>query len=116
MDSFSLFLTLFYLACGAYCLYVWGRLQFGGGLFNSPLLIPKDRTPGDCLDPEGYARYMKPSVLLLGLVVILGGGIDLLPAASTLSLWASMICTVFLPFGVLILYAVRFSKARSRYW
>lgn len=115
-NSFSLLFTLLYLACGAYCLYTWVRLRFGGGLYNSPLLIPQGLTVSDCLDPEGYVRYISPCVLILGLVVFLAAAADLFSTAFLpLPDWVSIV-TIVLPFGVLIWYAVWFHRAQSRYW
>lgn len=118
MDTNSMFafFDMISLAAGAYVLYVWYRLQAVGRLFENSLLIPKDYRIKDCADPDGYIRYLKPRLLILGLYLALYGIMALIN--SNLQLYNNTVSMVLngVALAVIIWYAVCSSKAVKRYW
>lgn len=73
MTGFELYFNIITLAAGVYFLYTWWKLRRSGKLFANQLLIPKDAKPGDCLDEEGYIDYVRPKLLLAGIICALVG-------------------------------------------
>ena len=73
-NSMNDLMDLISILCGGYCLYTWFLLAKNKKLFMNGLLMPKDKKPSDCLDEEGYVKYMRPKLFLLGLVIFLFGG------------------------------------------
>lgn len=104
------------LACGIYVLYIWYRLQAVRRLFDSTLLIPRDQRIKDCADPDGYIRYLKPRLLVLGLLLVLYGAVSL--ANSSLKLYNDTVGMILngVMLLVIIWYAVCTRKAFKRFW
>ena len=72
-DSFLKLFDLISTACGVYILYSYVKLRMVGRLFPSSLLIPNGRQPKDCLDEEGYIRYIRPRLLVIGVAITVLG-------------------------------------------
>lgn len=104
------------LAGGAYVLYVWYRLQAVRRLFDNSLLIPKDKRIKDCADAEGYIGYIKPRLLVLGLLLVIYGIVSL--ANNSLHFYSDIVGMILN--GVMLLliiwYAVCSVKAFKRFW
>ena len=104
------------LAYGVYMLYTWFKLHTTGKLFPNGILIPNGRSPKDCDDAEGYIQYMKPKILILGILVTVYGAVCL--ANETLKFISWQICVALT--GVILLviiwYGVCNYKANKLYW
>lgn len=118
MDTNSMFafFDMISLAAGVYVLYVWYRLQAVRRLFENSLLIPRDFRIKDCADPDGYIRYLKPRLLILGLYLALYGIVAMLN--NSLQFYNNTVSMVLngVALAVIIWYAVCSSKAVKRYW
>ncbi len=121
MDNASMFMMIdvISLGCGAYCVYTWLRLLREKKLFKNGLLIPKDLSPEDCLDEEGYIAYISPRLAVLAVVTLLYGIVQMLNntvlETPFLTFGQSMI-TLGVVMAVLIWYAVANSKANREYF
>lgn len=104
------------LAAGAYVLYVWYRLLVAKRLFDNSLLIPKDQRPKDCKDADGYIRYIRPRLLVLGLVLFLFGVVAI--ANSSFQFYSDSvgIALNFVALAVLIWYGVCYNRSYKRFW
>lgn len=115
-QSFMMLFDFISLGCGAYILYTYIKLTAYGRLFPNSLLIPNGRNPKDCDDPEGYIRYVKPRMLIVGVIVLVFGIASLVnETLQFLSFEASIASTVF-TFLVIVWYGVCSSKAYKLYW
>lgn len=124
--GFNSLFNLITLGYGIYAVYTWVRL-LREPLFSNPLLIPKDLAPKDCLDPETYVTYIRPRILILGIIAALSGGIGLageaagfLPAAAAAigldSATFQLIFLVALPLVVVVWFAVCLVRAQRKYF
>lgn len=104
------------LAAGAYVLYTWYRLLVAKRLFANSLLVPKDRTPKDCADADGYIRYILPRLLVLGLFLFLFGAVSM--ANSSLQFYSDTVAIAlnFVALAVIAWYAVCSVRAVKRFW
>ena len=126
MTGFELYFNLITLVCGVYALYTAIKLWKLNKLFPNQLLVPKDSKPEDCLDEEGYVDYVKPRLLILGVVLTLVGVICL--ADSQWQLSAKLLPQVenaafFVVEGGIVLcllslvwYIACWMKAKKLYW
>ena len=124
--GFNGIFNLITLGYGLYAVYTWFRL-LREPLFSNPLLIPKERAPKDCLEPETYVAYIRPRTLVLGVIAALSGGIGLLgegmgflaAAAAAIGmdlLPFELLYLVALPLAVVIWYAVCVVRAQKKYF
>lgn len=118
MDTNSMFafFDMISLAAGVYVLYVWYRLHAVRRLFENSLLIPKDFRIKDCGDPDGYIRYLKPRLLILGLYLAIYGLVALVN--NSLQFYNRTVAIILngVALAVIIWYAVCITKAVKRYW
>ena len=126
MSGFEVYFNIITLACGLYALYTAIKLRKLNKLFSNQLLVPKDAKPGDCLDEEGYVDYVKPRLLILGIVLVIVGAICL--ADSALHVSAALFpgaekASFYLVEGGIVLslialawYMVCWTKARKLFW
>ena len=127
LSSFDLFFNIISFAAGTYCIYTWFKLVQSKQLFQSQVLIPKDKTPAECIDEEEYIRYMQPRLLIFGLVFFLDGAFRLLDSKLGLldrwlagangtvtliaeqgDLWLCAICVIW--------FGVCWMRALKKYW
>lgn len=115
-DSMFTLFDFISLAAGAYVLYTWYRLLVSKRLFANSLLIPKDQSPKNCDDPDGYIRYILPRLLVLGLVLFLFGAVSM--ANSSLQFYSKAvgIALNFVTLAVIAWYAVCSVRAFKRFW
>ena len=113
-SSMFLMLDLIALACGAYCFYTWFRLATGKKLFKNGLLIPKELSPEDCLDEEGYIQYISPRLFVLAIVTTLYGLMQVLQSASVIDLPFLHGATSLIPLGVVMAVLVWFAICNRR--
>lgn len=126
MEFFDLYFNIVTIAAAAYFLYTWYKLHTTGHLFPNQLLIPRDSKPEQCLDEEGFIDYMKPKLLICGLICAVSGAVGVLNTyAGIAEKWFPQIpkmkyylsqggSTVCL--AAIILYVAVWSRARKRYW
>ena len=115
-NSFLMFFDLIAIGCGVYMLYTWYKLKLAGRLFPNALLIPKDKSPKSCADPEGYIRYIQPRTLITGIFITVFGIINMVNEyAQFYGLIGSEIL-VGVNLVVIIWYGVCYSKAVKLYW
>ena len=117
MDTgFLMIFDLIALGCGLDCLLTCYKLRVAGRLFPNSLLVPNNKTPKDCLEPEAYVQYIFPRLLILGILITLFGAVTLANEfLSFMGLVASEICTG-ISLTVIIWYAVCSSRAVKRWW
>ena len=126
MSGFELYFNIITLACGVYALYTAIKLWKLNKLFPNQLLVPKDAKPGDCLDEEGYVGYVKPRLLILGIVLTVVGGICLADSKwqiSAMLFSGAEKASFYLVEGGIVLclvalvwYMFCWTKARKLYW
>lgn len=115
MDFTSMF-DVISLACGVYILITWFKLHAAGRLFPNSLLIPRDKSPKDCLDPAAYIGYIGPRLLIVGIVVTLSG------VAGLLNTWLGLYGfwvgegIIVLCLAALVWYCICSSRANKKYW
>ena len=115
-NSFLMFFDLIAIGCGVYMLYTWYKLKLAGRLFPNALLIPKDKSPKSCADPEGYIRYILPKTLITGILITLLGIVRLVNEyAQFFGLVVSEI-VICLDLDVIAWYGVCYSKSVKLYW
>ena len=85
MSGFELYFNIITMAYGVYAMYTAIKLWKLKKLFPNQLLMPKDSKPGDCLDEEGYVDYVKPRLLIFGIVLTVVGGICLVDSKWQIS-------------------------------
>ena len=115
-DSFLMIFDLISLMCGVYILYTYVKLRMACRLFPSSLLIPSGKSPKDCLDSEGYIRYMLPRLLIIGIPITLFGMVNL--ANEYLQLFDYQVGLIMtgVAFVFIVWFAVCTAKANRRYW
>lgn len=118
MGAMDLYFNLISIVAGVYSLYTWWKLKKEGKLFASQLLIPKDSGPEDCLDEAGYVAFIRPWLLVAGLILAVVGIVCLLDSyvglvenSFTLDQVGNLLCIVAV-FGYIIVWV----KGRKRYW
>ncbi len=114
--TYTAMLDFISLACGGYILYTWLKLRAAGRLFPNSLLVPRDKTPRDCLDQAAYIRYISPRLLTVGLVITLTSVLGLVNSwLRFYGLWVSegmiVVCLAALAW-----YAVCSRRAGRLYW
>ena len=115
-QSFMMLFDFISIGCGAYILYTFIKLQAYGRLFPNSLLIPNGKQPKDCDDATGYIAYVKPRMLIVGVVVLVFGILSLInESLQFLDFTASMICTG-ITFLFIVWYGICSSKAFKLYW
>ena len=77
MENYTMLFNGITLGVGVFCLYTWYKLKKAGKLFESQFLIPKDNKVSDCVDEEGYIRYISPVLLVVccGVVGVIAGAL-----------------------------------------
>lgn len=115
-NSFFMIFDLISTACGGYILFTWFKLHVAGRLFPNGLLIPNGKSPKDCLDAEAYIRYIKPKMLIIGVIVTAFGLTSLINQYVTLyNSQVGLILTGVI-FAAIVWFGVCSSKANRRYW
>ena len=115
-NSFLIIFDLISIGCGGYILYTYLKLHMAGRLFPNSLLVPTGKSPKDCLDSEAYIRYIKPKMLIIGILVTLFGLVSLLTEyLSFFSANVSLILTGVI-FVCIIWYGICSGKANRTYW
>jgi len=115
-DSFLLIFDYISLACGVYCLYVYMKLRLTKHLFKNSILLPSGKEPKDCLDEEAFVAYMRPKLLVLGIVTFLFGVLCLVDEKFNIyNLLVNEILTG-ISFLTVVWFGVCSSKANKRYW
>lgn len=115
MDFSSMF-DVISLVCGGYILLTWFKLRAAGRLFPNNLLIPRDKSPQDCLDQAGFILYISPRLLTVGIIVGLSGLAGLANAwFQFYGFWVSegiiAVCLI-----ALVWYCVCNARAAKKYW
>ncbi len=126
MENFNLFFNIITIGGGIYCLYSLIKMKMAGKLIPNQLLVPKNAKPEDCLDEELYIQYISPRILVLGILLLLGGGIQmvvdhldlaakLFPAVENINLYVNEGCVALCLAG-LVWYMVCWNKALKTFW
>lgn len=76
-DSMDVLIGVVCLIFGVYCLYAYAVMK-KTGVINTTILMPKSVRPEKCKDKEAYLKRMLPKVLMLGIMLILYSGVELL--------------------------------------
>lgn len=101
---------------GLYCLYIWLRLKIDNYLFYNQILIPSGYAVRDCKHPREYIQYMKPRLLVFGLVITAAGVLNVLAAQLlTLTTWMFWVL-IAVPIAVIIWFVITLIVTRRRYW
>lgn len=118
MGAMDLYFNVISLAAGGYFLYIWWRLKKEGKLFANQLLLPKDAKPEECLDEAEYVDFIRPWILVAGLILAVVGGVCLLDSfvglaadSFRLNQMGNLLCI-----GAVISYIVVWTVGRKRYW
>lgn len=115
-NSFFMIFDLISLGCGIYILYTYAKLRIAGRLFPNGLLIPKDRSPKDCSDSEGYIRYIQPRLLIIGIFITIFGALTLVNEYLHFMDTNAILASIGVALAVLIWYGVCSGKANRRYF
>ena len=115
-DGFLMFIDVIALAYGVYMLYTWFKLHSTGKLFPSGILIPNGLSPTDCDDAEGYIQYMKPKILILGILVTVYGAVCLANESLQFIPWQGSLALTAVVFLVIVWYGICNYKANKLYW
>lgn len=113
------------LGSGGYALMTFFRLNKEWRIFNNVFLLPSECPPQDCKDVDSYLEYIRPKILLVGIVCIICGILYIpvvlpnLAQIMGLSDTASQILALATPalgFVALVIYIVGQTKAAKRFW
>ena len=118
-NLFSLIALLF----GAYCLFAWYQLK-DGKIPEKFMLLSRDLPPEKCLDQEYYTQYMRPRLLIFGIVTTLSGVIGMVDVQTGIlatvfgeySMIASLLLTSAIPFGFVVWFAMCLMKIQKELW
>ena len=118
-NLFSLIALLF----GAYCLYAWNQLK-SGKIPEKFMLLSRDLPPEKCLDQEYYTAYMRPRLLIFGIIIVLSGIIGLVDVHFGIfrtlfgdqGYIAGLILTSVIPFASVVWFAVCLMKIQKELW
>ena len=128
MERFDSFFSLMIFLCGIYCLYQAISLCVTGRMPRNCIILSKEHSMDSCLDPDGYAAYMKPRFLIFSILLVLFTGITMLNSitgflntlvAPLSATWQMVIIQAFafvLPLAVLIWFSVILIRAQKEYW
>lgn len=118
MGALDLYFNIISLAAGSYFLYTWWRLKKERKLFVNQLLMSKDSKPEECLDEAEYVGFIRPWLLVAGLILAIVGAVCLLDSfvglvedSYRLNQVGTLLCIVAV-FGYIIVW----TKGRKRYW
>ena len=103
------------LVYGVLCLFTALRLRRETKLFDSQVLYPGGLRKEDCRDPEGFIAYMRPRMLLLGVVFTLSALVYFIKLRLGLPKIAS-IAHIVLTAAVLLYGFWMFHDAAKRFW
>lgn len=102
--------------CGAFAVYTGLAARRWTALRKNPFLYPVGLSPEDCLDPKGFLRFIRPRVLVFGVLCLTGS------AALAVSRFAlpeldwletGSFCLVLLAMAV---YGWQIRQAGKRFW
>ena len=122
-NSMNNLFSLIALIFGAYCLYAWNQLK-GGKIPEKFMLLSRDLPPEKCLDPEYYCAYLRPRLLVFGIVILLSGVVGMVDVRYAIftSLFgdygfiAGLILTSVIPFASVVWFAVCLMKLQKDRW
>ena len=111
------------LAFGLYCLYAWYQLG-GGKIPEKFVLLPKDLSPDKCLDQELYISYIRPRLIIFGVVIVLFSGFSLVDTRLNLiGQWfptayvtVRLIATSLVPLAIIIWFGYCLVKIQRELW
>ena len=122
-NSMNNLFSLIALIFGGYCLYAWNQLK-DGKIPPKFMLLSRDLPPEKCLDEEYYCAYMRPRMLIFGIIIFLSGISGMVDVRMGLfsSLFgdkgyiASLILTSAIPFISVVWFAVALMKIQKELW
>lgn len=122
-NSMNNLFSLIALIFGAYCLYAWNQLK-GGKIPDKFMLLSRDLPPEKCLDPEYYCAYMRPRLLVFGIIIFLSGVIGMADVRfgffralfGDYGYIAGLILTSVIPFASVVWFAVALMKIQKELW
>ncbi len=76
-DSMDILIGAVCLIFGVYCLYAYVMMK-KTGVINTTILISKSINSKKCKDKDAFLKQMLPKVLIMGIMLILYGGVELL--------------------------------------
>ena len=128
MTDMNFLFAVIMAGCGVYCLYLWGKIHFGGQIPDSCMLVPREATMAQCIDAEEFAGYIMPRFLIFGAVILIFGIFGLADHYfGLLDMWTGAlsagmrllvmeIVTCIVPLLVVIWFAVCLKKIHKRLW
>ena len=128
MTSMNLIFTVLMLGCGLYCLYQSIQLIRTGEVPSNSILLSKERSMKDCLDPQYFVDYIKTKFLVFSIVVCccgtfslindLTGFLNTLTAGLSvgLQLLVTELAIFIIPFGAIIWFSVCLVRIQKQLW
>lgn len=102
------------LGAGVYCIYAYVMMRTKGEI-NKTIFIPKDLRLMKCKDEKGYIKDTSLSLLILGIVLLLYAGIEIINK-YVMSLRAGLGVALFLVAAALVWFATVTKKANKKYF
>ena len=127
-DHILLFFDIIMLGYGIYCLYIWLKLRKTGVMPEKSLLLSQELPMKNCIDPQEYVEYMKPRLLVFGILISVIAAFCLADeAVGLMAGWTASMetlpavlvefaATCALPLIVLIWFGVCTYKIQKRLW
>lgn len=102
------------IGAGAYCLYAYVMMSKKKEI-NQNILLPKGVDARKCKDRDGYIKAVSLPLLVLGIVLLLYGGMEVLNA-YVFDIGSWLFLGIGVVFVVLIWFAMAVKKANRTYF
>ena len=114
MNSMGSFFGIVGIGAGIYCIYGY-LLMVRRRQIPKGIMLPKDEDPKKCRDVEAYIKMTSTQLLLVGLLLIVYGGMELVNT-YVVSITMPIFAVIVLVMAALVWFAIRTKKANTTYF
>lgn len=115
MPGIDLLLQIVFILCGGYILYTWKNIERWSELPLTRYIYPNGSPVENSKEPEAFLKFMKPRMLIVGLVCFLSGVLSVVNAYALGNNMALGLVTAGCGFAAMIFYMVSIGQASKRY-
>lgn len=116
MQALDLLFFVSLAGVGIYCIWLGIAMGRWRELKDNGLLYPNGTNPRDCLDPEGFLAFMRPRMVIFGLVSLVAGGGLGLNALLKLNHTGLLVGSILLALGDVFFYAMTINGSYKRFF
>lgn len=115
MPGIDLMLQIAFILCGGYALYTWKNIDHWSELPLTRFIYPSGCPVDNSKEPEAFLKFMKPRMLIFGLVCFLAGVASVVNKYAWGNNMALGLTLAGCGFASVIFYMVSIGQASKRY-